>query len=211
MKNKILTAIAVMASLCGYAQTKGTSALSLGVGVNTSKYDYNNGSTEISTRELKNNTFSLGYGLFIKDNAKLGVDLQYFASKQQTDAIVDSRLKGYGANVTYQQYYSIVKKLYAYAGGTAAYNYAKEKYTSQDVSDRISNQYVLGAYGGVTWFFSERFALETKLLSANFDYSTSEQKSVSNAGETYETKSTAFNLSTNGLINGLGFKVYLLF
>lgn len=212
MKNKILTAIAVMASLCGYAQTKGTSALSLGIGVNTSKYDYNiadNGSVEIKVREAKSSIFSLGYGLFIKDNAKLGVDLQYFTSKQEADAIVDVRLKGYGANVTYQQYYPIVKKLYAYAGGIAAYSYSKEKYTSQDFSDRINNQYVLGAYGGVTWFFSERFAVETKLLSANFDYSTSEQKRIPGGG--YETKSTAFNLSTNGFINGLGFKVYLLF
>lgn len=213
MKNKILTAIAVMASLCGYAQTKGTSALSLGVGVNTSKYDYNNynnGSGGTSTREAKNSTFSLGYGLFIKDNAKLGVDLHYFTSKQQTDAIVDSRLKGYGANVTYQQYYPIVKKLYAYAGGIADYSYSKEKYTSQEVSDRIANQYGLGAYGGVTWFFSQRFALETKLLSANFNYNTSEQK-ISGATGGYEIESTAFNLSTNGLISNLGFKIYLLF
>ena len=214
MKNKILTAIAVMASLCGYAQTKGTSALSLGVGVNTCKYDYNiadNGSVRISTRELKNSVFSLGYGLFIKDNAKLGVDLQYFTSKQQSDAIVDSRLKGYGANVTYQQYYPIVKKLYAYAGGIAAYSYSKEKYPLQDISDRINNQYGLGAYGGVTWFFSKRFAMETKLLSANFNYSTSEQNTLPDASGSYNTKSTAFNLSTNGFINDLGFKVYLLF
>lgn len=214
MKSKILTAIAVMASLCGYAQTKGTSALSLGIGVNTNKYDYNsynNGSAEVLTREVKTGSFSLGYGIFIKDNAKLGVDLQYATSKEQLDAIVDSRSKGYGANVTYQQYYPIVKKLYVYAGGIAAYSYSKAEYTSQDFNDRIGNQYGLGAYGGVTWFFSKRFAMETNLLSANFNYSTSEQKSVSGTSGVSNVKSTAFNLSTNGLINGLGFKIYLLF
>lgn len=214
MKNKILTAVAVMASLCGYAQTKGTSALSLGVGVNTNKYEYNNyndGSGVISTRETKSDTFSLGYGLFIKDNAKLGVELQYFTSKDQSDAVVDSRLKGYGANISYQQYYPIVKKLYAYAGGVAAYNHSKGESTSSNISDRIANQYGLGAYGGVTWFFSQRFALETKLLSANFNYYTSEQKLVPGYVGGNEVKSTTFSLSTNGLINDLGFKIYLLF
>jgi hypothetical protein len=210
MKKQILTAVAVVASLCGYAQTKGTSALGLGVGVNTNKYEYNTG-TGTSVNESRNNSFSLGYGLFIRDNAKLGVDLQYNTSEQKSDATVDSKLKGYGVNVTYQQYYPIVKKLFAYAGGKAAYSYSREKYTLSDVSDRIGNQYTLGAYGGVTWFFSQRFALETSLLSANVVYATSDQKSTQSNNGGYQTKSTAFNLATSGAINNLGFKIYLLF
>lgn len=210
MKNKILTAIAVMASLCGYAQTKGTNALSFGVNVNQVKTELNttNGSF---TDESKNSIFGLGYGLFIKDNTKLGVEFLYNTSESNnSNEENQSEGKGYGGNVTYQQYYPIVKKLYAYAGGKVAYQYSRLKYESEGFNDIIDNRYQLGAYGGVTWFFSKRFALETSLLSANVSYAKS-NRDVGQNSSGYKQKSTSFNFSSQGFIDDLGFKIYLLF
>lgn len=208
MKNKILTAIAVMASLCGYAQTKGTNALSFGVSVNkvTTEQNVPDG---LSSSEAKNNNFGLGYGLFIKDNAKLGVEFLYSVYESKLNAS-RSEQKGYGANATYQQYYPILKKLYAYAGGKLGYLYTKQEFSNGDMDDLTGNQYQLGAYGGVTWFLSKRFALETSLLSADINYATSDQKGV-NGTMGYKQKSTSFSFSSKGFINDLGFKIYLLF
>ena len=164
MKKKLLTAIAVIASLCGYAQTKGTSTLGLGINVFTDKTEYAGQPQSSSSVERKTNSFTLGYGLFIKDNTRIGIDLQYGKIKGDYYDV-----KSYGGNVTYQQYYPLVSKLYAYAGGRAGYSYADQK---SDVPGTYynSNQYSLGAYGGVTWFVSKRFAFETTLLSANATY-----------------------------------------
>ncbi|WP_316811611.1 outer membrane beta-barrel protein [Pedobacter heparinus] len=208
MKKQILTAIAVMASLCGYAQTKGTSALGFGVNVSTNKSESN--SLTGVDQENKTRNFSLGYGFFVKDNAKLGIELNYgntdnsYAGGSQTES------KSYGANVTYQQYYPLIKTLYAYAGGRAGYGQTKQESFDEPTSNNVKgSQYTAGVYGGITWFISKRFAFETSLLSANASYSTYEQK-ISNA-VVYENKQTNFNLSSDGFINNLGFKIYLLF
>ena len=77
-------------------------------------------------------------------------------------------------------------------------------------NDQIGHQYSVGAYGGVTWFLSKRFAFETSLLSADMIYATTEREEGSGSnGVKYKT--TNFNLSSQGFINNLGFKIYLLF
>ncbi|ETZ21489.1 outer membrane beta-barrel protein [Pedobacter sp. V48] len=204
MKKKLLTAVAVLASLCGYAQTKGTSTLGLGVNVSTNKTEFNDQSS--SDSKTKQSSFSLGYGLFIKDNTRIGIELQYGkGSGNSTDT------KSYGGNVTYQQYYPLIGKLYAYAGGKAGYGYATQKFenTESYSGSNKTNQYSLGAYGGLTWFVSKRFAFETTLLSANANYLNYNQKV--NGATVTENKQTNFNLTTQGFIDDLGFKIYLLF
>nr|WP_068891433.1 outer membrane beta-barrel protein [Pedobacter panaciterrae] len=206
MKKKLLTAVAVLATLCGYAQTKGTSTLGLGVSVTTSKIEFPNQTSADS--KTKSSSFSLGYGLFVKDNTRIGLELQY---GEGTGNGSGNDSKSYGGNVTYQQYYPLIGKLYAYAGGKGAYGYTKSKLNDPDSynSETKSNTYSLGAYGGLTWFVSKRFAFETTLLSANASYGNYKQK-VNNA--TYaDLKQTNFNLTTQGFINDLGFKIYLLF
>ena len=204
MKKKLLTAVAVLASLCGYAQTKGTSTLGLGVNVSTNKTEFNDQSA--SDSKTKQNSFSLGYGLFIKDNTRIGIDLQYGEGNGNS---FDT--KSYGGNVTYQEYYPLIKKLYAYAGGKAGYGYTTQKSENPDSynGNTKSNQYSLGVYGGLTWFVSKRFAFETTLLSANASYFNFKQK-INDATVT-ENKQTNFNLTTQGFIDDLGFKIYLLF
>lgn len=213
MKKKLLTAIAVLASLCGYAQTKGTNALGFGISSQTSKYD---GKTETGAtviNESKVNNFTLSYGLFVRDNTKLGLDVSYGNQEYYYVANVSgSKGKSYGANINYQQYYPLVKKLYAFAGGSLGYGYTKTDNGSLYSEDRRSDQYSAGVNGGVAWFFSKRFAIESSLLSASAAYSIDKQRGNNSDGQSsYKNKNTYFNLSSGGAFNNLGFKIYLLF
>lgn len=213
MKKKLLTAVAVLATLCGYAQTKGTNALGFGISSQTSKYEARseNGATEINKSKMNN--FSLSYGLFIKDNTKLGLDVSYGNQDYQYVANVSgSKSKSYGAGINYQQYYPLVKKLYAFAGGSLGYGYTKTDNANPIYEDRKTDRYSIGVDGGLTWFFSKRFAIESSLLSASASYTVDKQKGNNNNGQSsYENSYTNFNLSSSGAFNNLGFKIYLLF
>lgn len=206
MKKQLLTAIAVFLSLCGYAQTKGTNALGFGIVSTTDK-------TSGYSNDNKNtaNSFTLSYGHFIKDNTKIGIEVNYGQNKQKATNFSDFESKLYGGNINYQRYFPIVKTLYAYAAGQAGYSYSKGTYKGQNNGQGNKNeQYAIGAYGGVTWFASKRFAFETNLLSANVSYSKAEQ--LEDYYGTYRKNTrTSFNMSTEGFINNLGFKIYLLF
>ncbi|WP_442589710.1 outer membrane protein [Pedobacter sp. AW31-3R] len=211
MKKKLLIAIAVTLSFGGYAQTKGTSALGLGVSLTKTKTNYTGGSLT-GSNEDKTNSFTLGYGNFIKDNAKLGVEFSYSKYDFESNNGNYADGKSYGGNVNYQQYYPLLKKLYAYAGGRVGYfNQKIESLNPTGPYNTLKqNEYSVGAYGGLTWFVSQRFAFETNLLSANIIYSKTEETSPSNNYES-NRKATNFNLTSQGFINNLGFKIYLLF
>ena len=216
MKIKLLTAMAVSLSLCGYAQTKGTSALGLGVSINSNKSDYKYTSSDSNT-DNKNKSFTLGYGYFNADNTKIGIEFTYGNTDNITTyalpaTIQKNNAKIYMGNVTYQKYYPLVKTLYAYAGGIAGYSYTKIENLNNERSldSQSTNQYSVGAYGGLTWFVSKRFAFETNLLSANINYAKTKTDDDYDT-YTYSNKTTSFNLKTEGFIDNLGFKIYLLF
>jgi outer membrane protein W len=212
MRKQLLTAIAVAASLCGYAQTKGTNMLGLGVTVYSSASDYNIASGN-SSQKQKSNSFSLGYGYFIADNSRLGVNLLYGhnTSRNSNDA-QDNTTDSYGANLSYQRYYPLVGKLYAYAGGSGGYIHSKLTYDAPtNVNEASSDNYSLGAFGGVTWFITKRWAFETTLLSATAGYLTTDQTDGSGTSAIYKNKQTNFSLKTDGIINDLSFKIYLTF
>lgn len=211
MKKQLL--IVAMATLClsatGFAQIKGTNALSFGINATSSKNTFNN--TDQS--ESKNNVFTLGYGYFFKDNTKVGLELNYGENKYKTTNLYEQKTKTYGGNVSYQKYFPIVKTLFAYAGGKAAYATSTQKQPAvpnYDYQQFETNAYSLGAYGGITWFLSKRFAFETSLLSADVVYSSTEQTQGLNSSIS-KSKNTQFNLSSQGFINNLGFKIHLLF
>ncbi|WP_316848246.1 outer membrane beta-barrel protein [Pedobacter psychrodurus] len=209
-KQLLVTAMAVGISLCGFAQTKGTNALSFGVNSTKSKSSGNNYETE-----SKNNSFTLGYGYFFKDNDKIGLDLTYGINKNFSGSNSNQEQKSYGGNLSYQRYFPLIKTLYAYAGGRASYTYSKNislyDNAYPQVTNFTSNQYAIGAYGGITWFVSKRFALETSLLSADIAYSKTEQNEVNANNFFTKNEYTSFNLSSQGFINNLGFKIYILF
>lgn len=211
MKLKLLT----MAALCAIAftanaQTKGTNTLGLGLNFNSSK------STSSQTEnEYKNNGYSLGYGHFVKDNAKVTVELSYGENKYSNNngSSVQNQ-KNYGGFIGYQKYFPLVKTFYAFAGARAGYTYGSGETNSisgSSLSINKANSYNLSAAGGLAWFVSKRFALETDLLSAGATYSKNTQEQVNLSTDKYTNTNKAFNLSSGGLFNNLGFKVYLLF
>jgi len=209
-KQLLVTAMAVGISLCGFAQTKGTNALSFGVNSTTNKSSGNNYETK-----SKNNSFTLGYGFFFKDNDKIGLDLTYGLNKNSSGNTNSQEQKSYGGNLSYQHYFPLVKTLFAYAGGKAAYTYSKSNNLYENSNPQISgyesNQYAIGAYGGITWFVSKRFALETSLLSADIVYNKTEQNEINANNYFIKNEYTSFNFSSQGFINNLGFKIYILF
>ena len=212
MKKQLFTAIAVLASFCGYAQTKGTNALGLGVSLTSNKTNGTSG-TGTSEEQQKNTYLTLGYGHFISDNTKLGLDLLYLHNKSTSDnESQNNTTNGFGGALSYQKYFLLTGKLYAYAGGTAGY--ARTKLTYDDPANEnqvVNDAYHAGAYGGITWFVGRRWAFETRLLSATATFSSTDQTNGSGSPVVYRNRQSNFDLSTDGIINDLGFKIYLLF
>ncbi|WP_285008380.1 outer membrane beta-barrel protein [Pedobacter faecalis] len=208
MKKQLLTAAAVMLSLAGIAQTKGTSALGFRVSSQKTNSDVN-GSYSL---EDTNMDFALSYGRFIKHNAKLGVQLSFGTGKESTSTTtLSAETKRYGIDVDYQHYFPVFKSLYLYAGGRGGYSHVKESLsgnTPGNNPDNTGNMYRLSANGGLTWFISKRFALETELLSAGGSYYKLNNGQNTN---TLEYESFSFDVSTGGLINDMSFKIYFLF
>ena len=209
MKRKLLTAVAVLLSCIGYAQTKGTSTIGFGANVQTVKNEMN---TSDYTRETSNKLFSLSYGYFVEDNKKWTAEISYGNSKILGTNGSEQTSRNIGGNIIYQRYYPIVKTFFAFAGGQAGYSRLDNEspqgnpvyHNSIDV-----DQYSVGAFGGLAWFLSKRFAFETTLLSANANYANFSQESSGDS--VYSSKQTNFNISTTGFINNLGFKIFLLF
>jgi hypothetical protein len=121
MKKQLLTAIAVVASLCGFAQTKGTNTLGFGVDITTHELASSSG----SSNGYKYRNYNLGYGHFIKDNTRIGLVLSY--GSQVHEETTNTELESFGGSMTYQQYYPIIKKLYLFAGGVAGYDASKQE------------------------------------------------------------------------------------
>jgi hypothetical protein len=209
MKKHLLTAAAVLMSMYSYGQTKGTNTVNLGFSSITSEFK----GTSYSPFKDKNSQLRIGYGLFVSDNNKVGVDLLYNRSKSESTGSENSRdTKGYGLGVNYQHYFPIVKTFYAYAGAAGEYSQSKGKMNSTSEAYQDTNGYFgsLTANGGLTWFISKRWALETNLISVGAYYAKSEElQTITNDRFSNITKS--FNISSAQTFNNLAFKVYLMF
>jgi hypothetical protein len=192
------------------AQTKGTNTLGLGVGIQKYKYSQNiAGTSTVSDQQITR--FSMSYGQFIRQNEKAGIDLFYGSSGFNSTSDNAFNSNSYGGKITYQRYFNLVKSFYAFGGGRGGYDYyesnAQGNVSGSDFSTSSSS---LGAYGGVSWFLSKRFALEADLLSADIGYSKMTNKSTGGTGP-YNTSTDNFNLSSAGAINNIGFKIHFLF
>jgi hypothetical protein len=202
-----------MAAFCAIAfttnaQTKGTSAVSFGVNMSSYENKQTNTMEPSSIQTTKNSSFSLGYGYFFKENEKIALEFNYGTNKIDYQNSLIHEIENYGANISYQKYYPLFKKLFAHAGANVSYTYGKQTESSNSQFSYNSNEYTAGGFGGISWFVSKRLALETNLLSANFGYRESTQTHQNFASS---TKSNSFNLNTQGFFNNLGFKIYLLF
>lgn len=212
MKKQLLTAAAVLMSIYSYGQTKGTSTLGLGLSSTTNEYKNDSFGTD-PTFKNTSSQFRIGYGLFISDNNKVGIELLYNKSKTTYSPIENySRDKGYGVGLNYQHYFPIIKTFYAYAGASGEYSQTKGNMNSVDGPVRETKSYLgsLAATGGLTWFISKRWALETNLISIGAYYNKNEDLQDSN-GQIFNSKSQGLSISTAQSLNNLGFKVYLMF
>ena len=215
MELKIFTLIAILFSLNGYAQMKGISALGLGVVIDNGRSE----GVSVSTNEYKSRSYSLGYGVFVSDHDKIGMELRYGTSKNEFKSLSDSGGseedgESYGGSLTYQHFYPLLKTLYAYAGVNAGYTQrtstATYFYDAPYTESEIAKLHSAGAIGGVTWFMSKSFALEINIISLNATYTTSVRE-TDDGDFIRNSKSSGFNLTTQGSINNLGFKIFLLF
>ncbi len=209
MKFFILAFFLTATAFFAQAQIKETNSIELGLdmqnlkGVVSSQYNVKQGQ----------NIYNIGYGRFIQNNVKIGVKLNYgaFSINSSVPSFdFHENAKIYGANLYYQKYYSLLKKFYAFGGGTMGYTYAKARVESTGVlveTDK-ENFYELQANGGFAWFLSKHIALESTVLSTGLTYQKDEKGSP--AAQTTNT-STEFNLSSNTVLNGLNFKILFLF
>ena len=215
MKKQLLTAVAVLASLCGFAQTQGTNTLGLGVSVNQNRSESNDG-FEINSSKDNLSTFLLSYGYFIKDNQKLFVNLNYSKNKlSYTDYPRSININVYGGSVGYQHYFPLLNSFYAYAAGSGGYNHTRndKSENNNEYNHNVRrNEYYLNGSGGLAWFFSEHFAIEADLISLNASYADFKATtSTLQAFSSQNNKARTFNLSSQGAINNLGFRIYFLF
>ena len=209
-----MTVAAVLLSLCGYAQTQGTSTV--GLGFNSNKNEYNYVDAEANDLKQSSTGVNLGYGFFVKDNVRLGIDLSYSKGKSNYNSGSHTESESYGAALNYQRYFPLIGKFYAFAGGRASYrqNSDEQKNLGGDsfsIVEVKGNLYGLNAVGGLSWFFAKRWALETQLLSAGASYGSYKSTNMAYPGTNGTTKQTSFNLSSGGLFNETSFKIYFLF
>lgn len=205
MKKLLLITLLTAASYWVHGQSKGTNSVGLGLHSQNQKTQMSAGGNE-EILEQRSSGFNLGYGHFIRDNQKIGFELFYGKTVSEQGGTKFSPSNGYGGSLLYQKYYPVYKKFYAFGSGRTGFNYSDGNYNSSNQGFK-TNTYQLGASGGIAWFLSRRFALESDLLSANIMYNKFEDKS----NGSFNGSTTTFTLNSSGAFNGLGFKIFLLF
>ena len=210
MKKYLLAAVLTMAVGFLQAQTKGTNTIGLGIGFQKQKIEQFPASNSPDFNQ-QTTGISMSYGHFIKENDKIGFDFFYGNSKLNAETQNGFTSSTYGGKLSYQKYFQLVKTFYAFGGARGGYNYSEGRMQQEAYLANFSTYLsTLGAYGGVSWFLSKRFALEADLLSADIGYSKAINNSVGTNG-TFKTTTGNFNLSSTGVINSLGFKIHFLF
>ncbi|HEX8378522.1 MAG TPA: hypothetical protein VF602_11950, partial [Pedobacter sp.] len=166
MKKFLLTVLVISAGTISInAQTKGTNALGFGVTSQKTEVEWKgNEYNEPSFDKQKQNNYSLTYGRFIKDNTRLGITGS-ISNGEQENSHSSYKFKGYGVGMNYQRYYPLLKKFYAFAGGSANFFHTDIKnYGEFSGGSGNSQQYGIGANGGAAYFLSKRFAFEVQLV-----------------------------------------------
>lgn len=208
MKKVLLVALCASLSYFAQSQTKGTIAVGFGFGFGTTEL-----TTPSGESTSKNQSYSLSYGNFVKENVKLSIEGSYQFSKSENSNSPDfsSAANGYSGGISYHRYFPVIKKLYAFGGGGPRYSYTLSEYTNNGETHVGSetNQYLLSASGGVAYFVSKRISLELNLLSASAGYSVSKSDDAMN--NDYKQTQKFFGVSSSGTLSNLGFQIYFLF
>ena len=102
-------------------------------------------------------------------------------------------------------YFGVGKKLALYLQGEFKYsftnNQSEDLLANEVTTDNDYNRYFFGIRPGLTWFVSNRMALETSLGSIGY----SKVKAEFDEGRTGESKSFDFNLDSSNLLFGFSY------
>ena len=115
MKKILLVALLGLFTSAAVAQTKGQSIVGLGF------YTYKNSDSNNDYKSISTN-FSLNYGLFVKDNARLGVDLGYSIFEYSYNNYKESNITT-NLGLNYKKFYPIAGKFYWTLSEAASYGW----------------------------------------------------------------------------------------
>src|SRR5687768_8165281 len=101
MKRMLLIAFLATGSLFIQAQTKGTNTLGLGLNFQTQKTEQNSQGNQFNS-EQQTKGMSLGYGHFVNDNTKIGIDF-FYGENDNSFGSTQFNAKTYGGNLNYQK------------------------------------------------------------------------------------------------------------
>jgi hypothetical protein len=193
MKKILLVALLGLFTTAAIAQTKGQSTV--GPGFSTYKYsDSGNGYKQTSTN------ISLNYGLFVKDNARLGVDLGFNKFDYSYNAPYKESTTTTNLGLNYKKFYPIVDKFYWTLSEAASYGWGdKEVNNNGTITSGKVETMNANVVAGLSYFLSKRFMIEAD--GVGLYLSSSKTKSTTNV-----VKNSSFSYN-----NYLNLKVNFIF
>jgi opacity protein-like surface antigen len=154
MKKILLVALLGLFTSAAVAQTKGQSIL--GPGFST----YKNSDSSNDFKYTSNN-FSLNYGLFVKDNARLGVDLGYTKYLYSYNSPYKETITTTSLGLNYKKFYPIIDKFYWTLAEAASYGWGdKEVNSSGTITTYKVETMNTNVVAGLSYFLSKRFMIE---------------------------------------------------
>ena len=153
MKKILLVALLGLFTSAAVAQTKGQSIV--GPGFSTYKYSDSSNDYKYTTTN-----YSLNYGLFVKDNARLGVDLGYSIFEQLYNNYKEiNTTTNLGLN--YKKFYPIAGKFYWTLSEAASYGWGdKEVNNNGTITTGKVETMNANVVAGLSYFLSKRFMIE---------------------------------------------------
>ena len=193
MKKILLVALLGLFTSAVVAQTKGQSTV--GTGFSTYKYsDSSNGYNNKSTN------FSLNYGLFVKDNARLGLDLGFTNYDYSYNSPYKETTNTTNLGLNYKKFYPIAGKFYWTLAEAASYGWGdKEVNNSGTITTGKVETMNANVVAGLSYFLSKRFMIESDGIGLYLN--SSKTKSTTNV-----SKNSSFSFN-----NYLGLRLNFIF
>ncbi len=218
---KILFAIIISIFLTSVVEaqiSKGSIMLGGGIGISSSKNDYNSSST---TNDQTNYSINPVVGIAVKENLIFGVGLGYGNSESTINSgqtKQENESKTYGGHVFLRKYLPIGKKFYLYGEGALGYS----KFEYSNVTTNIFNtvdqsnfakgwNIALNLSPGLSYAAHRKFHLEASLPGLlNLQYTKSKNNSLSgNIRSEQDQNNFAFSSNASNLSSvNIGFRFF---
>jgi hypothetical protein len=193
MKKFLLVALLGLFTSAAIAQTKGQSTV--GPGFSTYKYsDTSNGFKQTS------NNFSLNYGLFVKENARLGLDLGFSKYEYSYNNPYKETTTTTNLGLNYKKFHPIAGKFYWTLSEGVSYGWGdREINNSGTITKYKVENFNANAVAGLSYFLSKRFMIEAD--GPGLYFSSSKSKSTTSV-----SKNSSFSFN-----NYLGLRLNFIF